>query len=235
MFAHYSMTDAVPLAANLVGSLKVTFISFIAAAAAKCVSYDNIQKGLKLSLPQSHSSANAEQSDINGATDLSTQNNIGKRHALSTGCLLSSNTTTEYHTSAKLNDHFPQKTLTPSSGSSIRRPPSVSITSGTTGGSCEGRAPVASLDEPDSPSLERRGSESTEENDSQRKVSCTPSVSTESDSTNSQVSRSQCTKYVYKCIHIISYRRAIIRIVLLWKLVCQSEVGMRATSGGNQL
>ena len=151
-------------------------VLFAFTAAVKCISYDNIpvQKGLKLSLPASqHSSANAEEqtedNKVNGATtpsqdiaDSAVQNSatVG-RHALSTGCLLSSNTTSpEFSTSAKLTDHFPQKTLTPSSGNSVRSSrPSSSVPS--TPSTEEPRAPVASLDDSDSPSLERKSTAET--------------------------------------------------------------------------
>lgn len=156
-------------------------MSFNFTAAVKCISYDNIQKGLKLSLPQ-HSSANAEQTeDSNGATisqDITVQN-IAGRQALSTGCLLSSNTTTspEYTTSAKLTDHFPQKTLTPSSSGSVRIRPSLSVPSTPTPTAEEPRAPVASLDDSDSPSLDRKSSLDSAEAETPRSQSSSNSQS----------------------------------------------------------
>lgn len=118
-------------------------------------SFDSIQltKGLKLTLPSSHRSSIEDINNTASAT-LFIPNQNG-RQTLSTDCLADSS----YPTSAKLNEHFPQKVLTPSnsirivdhpgqasritrsSSSSSRTPSSERLNS------ISVQAPVATLDD----------------------------------------------------------------------------------------
>ena len=107
---------------------------------------DNFHKGQKLSLPPKLS-----QNDFDdGVNDTS----IAQLHTsltTSTPCLPDS---FDYSTSAKLTEHFPQKTLTPSSFKSSQPREGKNNRKLTT----DGRAPVATVDEPGSPELDQTDS-----------------------------------------------------------------------------
>lgn len=103
---------------------------------------DRIHTEQKLSLFQSSSALKDDLTfaDVNGARKRTAH------HTTSAGCLPD---TFGYSTSAKLTDHFPQKTLTPSSSfkSSQLSPSSRKL-------SADAKAPVATIEDPSSPEFD---------------------------------------------------------------------------------